>query len=119
MRLELEALQPQTGARKWAQIIRRSQRVAGRPRSVSAAIQVTMLTDFSADSSVDKQLRIAAKAAKEKFKMCAAYQETVWLDQKKLKKYLAEFRANNYQEPAGYKWIENREKNPNPYLAQG
>ena len=88
MRLELEALQPQTGARKWAQIIRRSQRVAGRPRSVSAAIQVTMLTDFSADSSVDIHSRKLARAAKKKFKMCAAYREIVWLDQKKLKKYL-------------------------------
>jgi hypothetical protein len=108
MRRKLEALQLLTGAKTWAQIFR-SQRIAGRPRSVTAAIQVVLMTDFVADTGIDKKSRKLAGVVIESFKTCAAYREIAWLDQKQLKKYISEFRANDYQEPSGYKWIENRE----------
>ena len=119
MRREQEALQPLTGAKKWVQIIRRSQRVAGKPRSVSAAIQVVVMTDFAADPCIDKKSRKLVRAAKESFKTCAAFREIAWLNQKQLKKYISEFRANDYQEPAGYKWVEDRAKAPYPYIDKG
>ena len=115
MRRELEAFKPQTGAKKWAQIIR-SQRVVGKPRSVSAALEVVLMNDFAADTSLDKKSRKLIRAAIEPFKKCAAYREIAWLDLKQLKKYISEFRENDYQEPAGYKWIEDREKYPYPYI---
>ena len=112
-RQELESFQPQTGLKKWGQIIQ-STRVAGVPRSVSAAEHVVVLADFAADKSLDQELRAAARASKKWFLNCAAYKETVWLDQAQLKKYLAEFRANGYTGPSGYEWVENRETNSYP-----
>jgi hypothetical protein len=111
-------MRPRTGLEKWVQIIQ-SMRVAGSPRSVTAAKHVVVLTDFAADTSVDKTIRVAAKAKIQWLLNCAAYQETVWLDQTQLKKYLAEFRANGYAEPAGYEWHEDRESNPHPYHDNG
>ena len=115
IREKLEAMRPATGMEKWAQIIQ-AHRVAGVPRSVSAARDVILLTDFAADKCVNENLRTVVKAKLESLKKCAAYQETVWLDRSQLKKYLAEFRANGYTEPAGYEWIEDRETNPYPYV---
>ena len=118
IRQGLEAFQPQTGLKKWGQIFQ-SIRVAGVPRSVSAAEHVVVLADFAADTSVDKALRTTARASKKWFLNCAAYKETAWLNQAQLKKYLAEFRSNGYTGPAGYTWVENREKNPYPYRDKG
>jgi len=118
IRQELEEFQPQTGLKKWDQIFR-AIRVAGVPRSVAAAEHVVLLADFAADTSVDKELRAAARAKKKWFLNCEAFKETVWLDQAQLKKYLAEFRTNGYTGPAGYEWVENRETNPYPYGDKG
>jgi hypothetical protein len=116
LRQELEALQPKVGIKKWGKIVS-SLRVAGQPRSVSAAVEVLIMTDLIADQEVkDEQFKTAVQARLERFKRYAAFHETAWLDQGKLKKYLAEFRANGYRPVAGYKWIENREKNPYPYV---
>jgi hypothetical protein len=112
IRQELEAFRPQTGLRKWGRIVS-ALRVAGQPRAVSAAVEVLIMTDLIADPEVkDEQFKTTVQARLEKFKSYAAFHETAWLDQGKLKKYLAEFRANGYRPVAGYKWIENREKNP-------
>ena len=112
IRQELEAFRPQRGLRKWGRIVS-SLRVAGQPRSVSAAIEVLIMTDLIADPEVkDEQFKTDVRARLERFKHCAAYLETVWLEQDQLKKYLSEFRANGYRPVAGYKWIENRAKNP-------
>ena len=115
IREKLEAMRPATGMEKWAQIIQ-AHRVAGVPRSVSAARDVILLTDFAADKCVNENLRTVVKAKLESLKKCAAYQETVWLDQKQLKRYLAAYRANGYTAPEGYEWIEDRETNPYPYV---
>ncbi len=117
-RQELESFQPQTGLKKWGQIIQ-SMRVAGVPRSVSAAEHVVVLADFAADKSLGQELRAAARRSKKWFLNCAAYKETAWLDQKQLKRYLEAYRANGYTGPAGYTWVENREKNPYPYGDKG
>ena len=111
LREEIEALRPQTPEKKW-ELIFRSIRVAGRPRSVAAAEHVVLLADFAADTGLNKDLRAAARAKKKQFLNCAAFKETLWLDQTQLKKYLSEFRKNGYTGPAGYTWIENREKDP-------
>jgi len=105
----LEELRPQTPVQKWAQIIR-SQRVAGVPRSVSAATKALLLSDFAADDSIDKKSRTRGRGALKAVKASAAYDEIRWLDQVQLRKYLDEFRRNGYQAPGGYKWVEVREE---------
>jgi hypothetical protein len=118
MREKLEAMRPATGIELWAQIFQ-AQRVAGVPRAVSMAREVILLRDFAADKSVNENLRTVVKAKLKSLKECAAYQETTWLDQKQLKRYLEAYRANGYTGPAGYEWVENREKNPHPYVNKG
>jgi len=111
IREELETQQPLTSLEKWARIIKR-QRVAGAPRSIAAAKNVVLLSDYAEDKCIDKKSRVAIHLLIENFKKCAAYRELVWLDQDQLQRFLAEYRANGYRDPPGYAWIENREKNP-------
>ena len=118
IREELETMRPETGIKKWARVFQ-SRRVAGAPRSVNVAKDVVLLTDFAADKCVDKELRSAARAKKKQLLNCAAFKEIAWLDEKQLKKYLAEFRANGYTGPSGYEWVENRETIPRPYDDNG
>ena len=115
IRQELESLCPRTGIAKWAHISH-SLRVAGQPRSVSAAVRVALLTDMIVDREVEGPIKDHARKTLKRHKQIAAYQETVWLNQKQLKKYLAEFRANGYREPEGYYWVEDREENPYPKI---
>ena len=115
LRQDLESFRPPTGTAKWVKIMK-SFRVAGRPRSVSAAIRVVVLSGFIADKGVPEgPLKASAKVAIKSIKQSAAYCEIAWLNQMQLKKYLTEFRANGYTEPTGYEWVEDREKNPFPY----
>ena len=113
IRQELGPLRPRTGIAKWA-FIGQSLRVVGQPRSVSAAVRVALLTDIIADSEVESPIKAHVRQTLKHFKQFAAYQETVWLNQKQLKKYLAELRANGYREPEGYNWVEDRKENSYP-----
>jgi hypothetical protein len=114
IRREMETLRPQTGPAKWQQIYR-SLRVAGQPRSVSAAIRVVILTDLIADTEVDDQNKATARVALEQYKRCAAYKEKAWLNKDQLDDFLRRYRKNGYRQTQLEKWTEDRTKNPYPY----
>ena len=103
IRIELELHRPSTGLAKWENKIN-SLRVAGKPRSVSMAVQVALLIDIIADDEVEEQFKPRLRETLEHQMQCRAYRETIWLNPKLLKKYLAEFRAKDYREPEGYTW---------------
>lgn len=117
IREELEAHQPQSGLEKWSQIFG-AYRVAGQPRAVAVARRGVLLADFVADEEVSEELKALARRDLERLKTCAAMCETVWLDQKELRRFLIQHRANGYREPRMDKWVENRDKNPYPYGIQ-
>ena len=72
-----------------------------------AAISDYILS-FAADKGLDRATRKKALAAKDRIMNWAAYREIARLDQKQLNRYLAEYRADGYVEPAGYVWNEQR-----------
>jgi hypothetical protein len=115
IRKQLETMRPESGSKKWVRIFQ-ARRVAGVLRSVSAAKDLVLLTDLAADKDVAKADRSAARAQKKFLENCAAHRETAWLNQKQLQRFLAEYRANGYTDPAGYEWVEDRESNPYPYV---
>ncbi len=117
LRVELEEYRPQTGLAKWSQIFG-AYRVAGQPRAVAVARRGVLLADFVADEEVSEELKALARRDLEFLKTCAAMCESVWLDQKELRRFLINYRANGYREPRVEKWVENREKNPYPYGSQ-
>ena len=117
LRQKLEEYRPQTGLAKWGQIFA-AFRVAGEPRAVAVARRGVLLADFVADEEVSEELKASARRELERLKTCAAISETVWLDQKELRRFLIHYRANGYREPRVEKWVENRDKKPYPYGSQ-
>lgn len=109
----LEQFRPPTGLGKWSQILA-GFRLAGRPRSVCVSEKIVILSDLLADPEVPQEIKPLFDLVRKRLFTSTAYAERAWLDEAKLEKYLAEFRAHGYQSPAYGPWEEDVSKPRHP-----